>query len=206
MAGYKNKKNTNKVEELIQNSGKKKKVSTSKELKKDSETFLIEIKDLREKLENAEDEKLRALAELENIRRRMQKEKEDSAKYGASDISRDLFEILDNLDRAIQAAPKILEKKDEIESKYLSLREGIELIQRELLSILKRHGIESILPEVGEKFDPNIHQAMMEILREDLDPGLVCEILQNGYKIYDRLLRPAMVGVSKSKQDQKSDD
>ena len=95
MAGYKNKKNTNKVEELIQNSGKKKKVSTSKELKKDSETFLIEIKDLREKLENAEDEKLRALAELENIRRRMQKEKEDSAKYGASDISRDLFEILD---------------------------------------------------------------------------------------------------------------
>ena len=206
MAGYKNKKNTNKVEELIQNSGKKKKVSTSKELKKDSETFLIEIKELREKLENAEDEKLRALAELENIRRRMQKEKEDSAKYGASDISRDLFEILDNLDRAIQAAPKILEKKDEIESKYLSLREGIELIQRELLSILKRHGIESILPEVGEKFDPNIHQAMMEILREDLDPGLVCEILQNGYKIYDRLLRPAMVGVSKSKQDQKSDD
>ena len=206
MAGYKNKKNTNKIEELIQNSGKKKKVSTSKELKKDSETFLIEIKDLREKLENAEDEKLRALAELENIRRRMQKEKEDSAKYGASDISRDLFEILDNLDRAIQAAPKILEKKDEIESKYLSLREGIELIQRELLSILKRHGIESILPEVGEKFDPNIHQAMMEILREDLDPGLVCEILQNGYKIYDRLLRPAMVGVSKSKQDQKSDD
>ena len=206
MAGYKNKKNTNKVEELIQNSGKKKKVSTSKELKKDSETFLIEIKDLREKLENAEDEKLRALAELENIRRRMQKEKEDSAKYGASDISRDLFEILDNLDRAIQAAPKILEKKDEIESKYLSLREGIELIQRELLSILKRHGIESILPEVGEKFDPNIHQAMMEILREDLDPGLVCEILQNGYKIYDRLLRPAMVGVSKSKQDQKADD
>ena len=206
MAGYKNKKNTNKVEELIQNSGKKKKVSTSKELKKDSETFLIEIKDLREKLENAEDEKLRALAELENIRRRMQKEKEDSAKYGASDISRDLFEILDNLDRAIQAAPKILEKKDEIESKYLSLREGIELIQRELLSILKRHGIESILPEVGEKFDPNIHQAMMEILREDLDPGLVCEILQNGYKIYDRLLSPAMVGVSKSKQDQKADD
>ena len=206
MAGYKNKKNTNKVEELIQNSGKKKKVSTSKELKKDSETFLIEIKDLREKLENAEDEKLRALAELENIRRRMQKEKEDSAKYGASDISRDLFEILDNLDRAIQAAPKILEKKDEIESKYLSLREGIELIQRELLSILKRHGIESILPEVGEKFDPNIHQAMMEIPREDLDPGLVCEILQNGYKIYDRLLRPAMVGVSKSKQDQKADD
>ena len=206
MAGYKNKKNTNKIEELIQNSGKKKKVSTSKELKKDSETFLIEIKDLREKLENAEDEKLRALAELENIRRRMQKEKEDSAKYGASDISRDLFEILDNLDRAIQAAPKILEKKDEIESKYLSLREGIELIQRELLSILKRHGIESILPEVGEKFDPNIHQAMMEITKEDLDPGLVCEILQNGYKIYDRLLRPAMVGVSKSKQDQKSDD
>ena len=60
--------------------------------------------------------------------------------------------------------------------------------------------------EVGEKFDPNIHQAMMEIPKEDLDPGLVCEILQNGYKIYDRLLRPAMVGVSKSKQDQKSDD
>ena len=86
------------------------------------------------------------------------------------------------------------------------MREGIELIQRELLSILKRHGIESILPEVGEKFDPNIHQAMMEIPKEDLDPGLVCEILQNGYKIYDRLLRPAMVGVSKSKQDQKADD
>ena len=77
------------------------------------------IKQLLIQLENAKDEKIRALAKLENIRRRMQKEKEDNSKYGASDISRDLFEILDNLDRAIQAAPKILDNKDEIESKYL---------------------------------------------------------------------------------------
>ena len=173
----------------------KRKSDRKKRAKK--ENLTDKIKTLQEKIELVKDEKLRALAELENNRRRMQKEREENAKYGAAHIAKDFFSVLDNFDRAIISSPKKLLKQDEIEKKYISLHEGVEIIQKDILSIFKRHGIELISPSKGEKFDPNIHQAMLEIPTDEFEPGFVCEILQSGYSIYERLLRPAMVGVSK---------
>lgn len=170
------------------------------------ENLSNEIDILKEKLDDTLDEKLRALAELENIRRRMQKEKEENAKYGASYIVKDLFPVIDNFDRAILSSPKDFAKKEEIERKYISLHEGVGLIHKEIFTILKRHGIEVINPTKGDKFDPNIHQAMMEIPTDKFEPGSICEILQSGYTIYERLLRPAMVGVSKKIESNKTED
>ena len=170
------------------------------------ENLSNEIGMLKEKLDETLDEKLRALAELENIRRRMQKEKEENAKYGAAYIAKDLFPVIDNFDRAILSSPKELAKKEEIAKKYISFHEGVELIHKEIYTILKRHGIEVINPSKGDKFDPNIHQAMLEIPTDKFEPGSVCEILQSGYTIYERLLRPAMVGVSKKIESNKTED
>ena len=195
----KNKKNNIVKEETsMKERPDKQKATVAKQNKKIEEKFMKEIAELNEKLDILEDEKLRALAELENIRRRMQKEKEDNAKYGASDIARDLFVIIDNIDRAIISSPKKLKDNADIERKYSTLHEGLELIQKEINSLLKRHGIEIINPQLGDGFDPNIHQAMMEVPSENYEPGKVCEVLQTGYSIHERLLRPAMVGVSKS--------
>ena len=108
--------------------------------------------------------------------------------------------VLDNLDRAILSSPKKLLKTDEVEKKYIFLHEGVELIRKDIFLLLQRHGIKIISPSKGDKFDPNIHQAMMEVPTNEYEPGLVCEILQSGYSIYERLLRPAMVGVSKNKK------
>ena len=185
-------KENNSEEQLIKRKSDRKK-------RAEKENLPDKIKTLQEKIELGEDKKLRALAELENIRRRMQKEREENAKYGAANIAKDFFSVLDNFDRAIISSPKKLLKQDEIEKKYISLHEGVEIIQKDILSIFKRHGIELISPSKGEKFDPNIHQAMLEIPTDEFEPGFVCEILQSGYNIYERLLRPAMVGVSKKK-------
>ena len=156
-----------------------------------------EIEALKEELAEEKDSKLRALADAENMRRRMEKEKQENARYGASNLARGLFSVLDNFDRALQASPKELKNKKEIEKNYISLHEGVELTVKEISAVLKRNGIETIQPTKGDSFDHNIHQAMLEVPTKEFEPGCVCEVLQCGYKIYDRLLRPAMVGVSK---------
>ena len=156
-----------------------------------------EIEALKEELAEEKDSKLRALADVENMRRRMEKEKQENARYGASNLARGLFSILDNFDRALKASPKELKNKKEIEKNYASLHEGVELTVKEIYTVLKQNGIETIEPNKGDSFDHNIHQAMLEVPTNEFEPGCVCEVLQCGYKIYDRLLRPAMVGVSK---------
>ena len=156
-----------------------------------------DIEALKEELAEANDARLRALAEVENMRRRMEKEKQENARYGASNLARGLFSVLDNFDRALLASPKDLKNKKDIEKNYISLHEGVELTVKEILSALKQNGIELIVPSKGDLFDHNFHQAMLEVPTNDFEPGCICEVLQSGYKIYDRLLRPAMVGVSK---------
>ena len=156
-----------------------------------------EIETLKVELAEENDSKLRALADVENMRRRMEKEKQENARYGASNLARGLFSVLDNFDRALQASPKELKNKKEIEKNYTSLHEGVELTVKEIFTVLKQNGIETIEPNKGDSFDHNIHQAMLEVPTNEFEPGCVCEVLQCGYKIYYRLLRPAMVGVSK---------
>ena len=160
-----------------------------------------EIEELKKALEDSEDAKLRALAETENIRRRMDKEKQDNARYGTVPLAKDLLSVLDNFERALLASPKETKNKNDLEKNYNSLHEGVSLTLKEIISIFNRNGIEIINPEKGETFDHNIHQAMLEVVTDEFKPGSVCEVLQPGYKIYDRLLRPAMVGVSKEKKE-----
>ena len=163
----------------------------------DKKKIISEIDKLKEELAVAEDAKLRALAEVENMRRRMEKEKQENARYGSSNLARGLFTILDNFDRALLASPKELKNKKDIEKNYLSLHEGVELTLKDISALFRQNGIEIIIPSKGDSFDHNIHQAMLEVPTDELKSGCVCEVLQAGYKIYDRLLRPAMVGVSK---------
>ena len=163
----------------------------------DKKIIISEIDKLKEELAVAEDAKLRALAEVENMRRRMEKEKQENARYGSSNLARGLFTILDNFDRALLASPKELKNKKDIEKNYLSLHEGVELTLKDISALFRQNGIEIIIPSKGDSFDHNIHQAMLEVPTDELKSGCVCEVLQAGYKIYDRLLRPAMVGVSK---------
>ena len=165
--------------------------------KNNNKAISPELDILKEQLAEAEDSKLRALAEVENMRRRMEKEKQENARYGSSNLARGLFTILDNFDRALLSSPKNLENKNDIEKNYLSLHEGVELTLKDISTVFKQNGIEIISPSKGDAFDHNIHQAMLEIPTDEYKAGCVCEILQSGYKIYDRLLRPAMVGVSK---------
>jgi len=141
------------------------------------------------------DQLLRAVAETENIRRRAAREKLDASKFGIASLARDLLVVPDTLDRAIASIAEDARAQEGISS----LIEGMELTQRQLLGIFERHGIKLIHP-MGEKFDPNFHQAMFEAPDTGQPDGTIVQILQAGYVIGDRLLRPAMVGVAKGGQ------
>ena len=143
-------------------------------------------------LADTKDRLLRALAETENVRRRLQRERDDARKYAVSDFAKDLLSAVDNLGRALAAMPES-EVKD---SRAQSLRDGVAATERELLAAFERHGLKRIDPK-GERFDHNFHQAIFEAERPDLPAGTVVEVLQPGYVLHDRLLRPAMVGVAK---------
>jgi len=147
--------------------------------------LIAEMADLKDQL-------LRAVAEGENIRRRAAKEKQDASKFAIASLARDLLAVPDTLDRAIASIPDEVRAQEGV----TSLIEGMELTQRQLLGIFERHGIKPIHP-MGEKFDPNFHQAMFEAPDTGQPDGTIVQILQMGYVIGDRLLRPAMVGVAK---------
>ena len=140
------------------------------------------------------DQLLRALADTENMRRRSEREADTARKYGHTQFARDLVGAIDNLARALASAP---EDKSSLEESVQSLLTGIELSWTEIQSAIEKHGVRQINP-VGEKFDYNFHQAMFEVPTNDQPPGMVLEVVQHGYALYDRLLRPAMVGVSKA--------
>ncbi len=147
---------------------------------------------LEAELAEHKDRLLRALAEAENTRRRTQRERDDAAKYAISGFAKDLLSAADNLRRALDSLPEA-----EIDdARTRSLLAGVAATERELLSVFERHGIRRIDPR-GEPFDHNLHQAIFEAERADRPPGTIVEVLQPGYVLHDRLLRPAMVGVAK---------
>ncbi len=133
-------------------------------------------------------------ADMENLRRRTEREKQDSAKYAISNFARDVLTIGDSLTRALQAIPA--EARETADETLKSLLEGVEMTEREMINVLSRHGVRIDKP-TGEKFDPNRHQAIFEVEDTELPAGTVTEVVQSGYVIGDRVLRPAMVGVSK---------
>ena len=143
-------------------------------------------------LADTRDRLLRALAETENVRRRFQREREDAQKYAISGFAKDLVSAADNLRRALESMPEA----EIADQRTRSLLDGVAAIERELLGAFERHGLTRIDP-VGEPFDHNFHQAIFEAERPDLPAGTVVEVLQPGYVLHDRLLRPAMVGVAK---------
>ncbi len=147
----------------------------------------------QERISDLKDQLLRALAEVENTRRRARREREDTAKYAIANFARDVLAVSDNLARALEAVPEDARAgNDAMETLY----QGVELTQRELQTAMDRHGIRQVDP-LGEKFDHNFHQAMFEVESPDAEPGTVVQVAQHGYVIDERLLRPAMVGVAK---------
>jgi molecular chaperone GrpE len=147
---------------------------------------------LEAELAEQKDRLLRALAETENVRRRAQREREDASKYAVAGFAKDLLSAADNLRRALESLPEA-EIKDE---RTRGLLAGVAATERELLSVFERHGIRRIDPK-GDPFDHNLHQAIFEAERPDQPSGSIVEVLQPGYVLHDRLLRPAMVGVAK---------
>lgn len=137
-----------------------------------------------------EDKWKRALADAENVRRRADRDRREAENYGGSKLARDLLPVYDNLRRALKST-------EEAEGDAnAALLEGVELTMRELLNVFKKHGIEPIVPEVGDKFDPQLHQAMFEAPVPGTKKDHILEVMAEGFLLHDRLLRPAQVGVS----------
>jgi len=147
---------------------------------------------LEAELAEHKDRLLRALAEAENTRRRAQRERDDATKYAISGFAKELLSAADNLRRALDSLPEAEVGDD----RTRSLLAGVAATERELLAVFERHGIRRIDP-MGERFDHNLHQAIFEVEHGDRLPGTIVEVLQPGYLLHDRLLRPAMVGVAK---------
>jgi molecular chaperone GrpE len=134
---------------------------------------------------------LRYAAEVENTKRRAEREVNDARAYAIQKFARDLLGVADNLARALQHAPK-----DAEDPATRNLAIGLEMTQKDLIGAFERNGLKSIDPVVGEKFDPHLHQAMMEQTSESLPPGVVIQVLQTGYDLFGRIVRPAMVVVA----------
>ncbi|MEM9059705.1 MAG: nucleotide exchange factor GrpE [Pseudomonadota bacterium] len=154
------------------------------------DTVADQIAALEAERDDFKDKWTRALAEAENVRRRALREKKDAETYGGTKLARDLLAVYDNLDRAMNAVD------DELREKADAFIQGIELTQRELLNAFEKHKIQKVTPEIGEKFDPNRHQAMFQAPIPGAEPDTVIEKMQDGFVIADRLLRPAFVGIA----------
>ena len=149
--------------------------------------------DLTIQLEEMKNNWLRSMADLENLRRRASREKQEALKYGAVAFARDIVSTVDNVQRALESCPLT----DDLPLSVQALIKGMEMIAKEVGSTFERHGVKKI-ESLGEKFDPNLHQAMFEIETMDQEQGTGVQVLQDGYLMYDRLLRAAMVGVAKA--------
>ncbi len=155
----------------------------------------LEVADLNDQL-------LRALAETENTRRRAEREHQDIIRYGVTNLVRDILAVADNLQRALDSVPADARTGNEA---VASLATGVELTGKEFLSALERHGVQKVEP-LGELFDHNLHQAMFEVEGTGQPAGTIVELMQPGYMLHDRLLRPAMVGVAKGDPDTPPED
>ena len=148
------------------------------------------IEDLLEERDSLKDRLMRSLADTENLRKRAERDRKDAELYGGTKLARDLISVHDNLCRALENID------DELRGSSEALVEGLELTQRELLAVFSKHKIEQILPSIGDKFDPKIHQAMFEAPVLKSEKGSIIQVMTNGFKIGDRLLRASQVGVS----------
>ncbi len=190
--------------EKEQNSKTEEKINNKKESQDISENKIKEITP-EDKIKELEEKLTRTLAEMENQRRRFEKEKEDAFEYGGFSFARESLNLIDNFDRAKQS----LESDEKIKGSD-SLKktlEHLDIIKKDIISIFKKNNIEEIIA-VNKKLDPNLHQAMMEIEDNNKEPGTIVQEIQKGYKMKDRLLRPSLVAVSKKleKSSEKSEE
>ncbi|MEX0337679.1 MAG: nucleotide exchange factor GrpE [Arenibacterium sp.] len=149
-----------------------------------------ELDALRAERDQFKDRFVRALADAENARKRSEKDRREAEQYGGSKLARDMLSVYDNMKRAVDAAT------DEQKEISAALIEGVELTMRELLNVFSKHGITVIAPEVGDRFDPQLHQAMFEAPLPETKAGDIIQVAAEGFMLHDRLLRPAQVGVS----------
>lgn len=159
--------------------------------------ILDPLSTLQSERDDLKDQLLRAVAEMENTRRRAERDVSQSRKYGHTGFARDLLSVVENLSRAVEVLP---EERDHLDDTMKNLVIGVEMITRELETVLERHGITRIMP-LGEKFDPTRHQAMFEVPTSEAEPGNIVQVAQSGWMLHDRLLTPAMVGVAKAPVD-----
>ncbi len=153
-----------------------------------------ELETLRAERDDMRDRFMRALADAENARKRGERDRREAEQFGGSKLARDMLPVYDNLRRALSVVT------DEQKQQAAALLEGVELTLRELLSVLTKHGIAPIVPEIGEVFDPQIHQAMFEAPVAGTKAGQIIQVMAEGFLLHDRLLRPAQVGVSSNTQ------
>ena len=197
-----NEENNNKVEEQdleTPTSETKEQAPEQEQETEEVETSEDIIAKLNEEITNLKDQRLRAIAELENFRKRAEKDQSDALKYGVSNFAKEIINISDNIERAQSSIPEEAKNNETIKP----VIEGIDLIAQSVDTTFEKIGIKKI-ESLNEKFDHNLHQAMMEIEKDDLEPGTIVQELIPGYTLHDRLLRPAMVGVSK--KPKKNDD
>ena len=181
------------IEEAIEEG---KKVALDEELLDDNILEESNLDLLAEEVSDLKDKLIRSLADKENLRKRAEKERKEAEIYGGTKLARDLLSVYDNMGRALENIDENLKEQAK------PLIEGIELTQRELISVFKKHKIEKIEPEIGEKFDPKWHQAMFESPIPDTKKGEIVQIMVNGFRISERLLRAAQVGVSSFEGDE----
>ena len=154
-----------------------------------------EVAALKAEIAELKDRTLRALADAENTRRRAEREKQDTSQYAIANFARDMLAVADNFARAIEACPS--EARDSASPQVKAVIEGVEATDRQLLATLERHGIKPIAT-LNAKFDPNLHQAIAEVPSQGKPPGTIVDVMQVGYVIGERLLRPAMVTVARN--------
>lgn len=150
----------------------------------------IELDALRAERDDLRDKWMRALADAENSRKRSDKDRREAENYGGSKLARDMLPVFDNMKRAVESA------SEEQKAVSAALIEGVKLTMRELLNVFTKHGIQLISPQVGDKFDPQVHQAMFEAPVPGTTAGEIIQVSAEGFMLHDRLLRPAQVGVS----------
>ena len=172
-------------------------ISLSDEDIQDDEADLSPLERLEKERDGLKDQLYRAVAEMENVKRRAARDVEQAHKYGALGFLRDLTTPLDNMNRALDTAPA---DRDDLDETYKNILIGLEMTVQEIAKIMEKHGVKLINPE-GEKFDYNLHQAMFEVPTDDAEPGIVMAVAQTGYVLHDRLIRPAMVGVAKAAKE-----
>ena len=174
--------------------------TTETAVDENSDTNEEEIQKLKQEIENLKDQRLRAVAELENFRKRAEKDQSDALKYGIANFAKEIINIGDNIERAKSSISEEVRSNESIKS----VVDGLDLIAQSTMATFEKIGIKKI-ESINQKFDHNLHQAMMEIEKNDCEPGTIVQELIPGYTLHDRLLRPAMVGVSKKSQENQDD-